>query len=69
MIGEAMGNTRYMRISQEAAEAHDKKLNEVEVKLLDQILTANSTQARNYAEAYALIRGVLTSTSSTENKG
>jgi hypothetical protein len=64
-----MAISRYRRIADTDASAHDKKLNELEISLLDGILNADyAAEARDYAEAYALIRGHLTGINNVEVK-
>ena len=69
MKGTGMAISRYKRIADTDASAHDKKLNEVEISLLDGILNSDhAAEARDYAEAYALIRGHLTGINNVEVK-
>lgn len=64
-----MATSRYKSISNEDAAASDAKLHEVELHLLEKIKTTTSAaSARNYAEAYALLRGHLSATSTVEFK-
>lgn len=64
-----MATSRYRRINEEDAVTSDAKLHEVELHLLDKIMTSSSpSSVRNYAEAYALIRGLVTGTSNVEVK-
>lgn len=64
-----MGISRYKRINEADATAHDKALSEAEVFLLNSIKDSDhGGEARDYAEAYALIRGNLTGLNNVEVK-
>jgi hypothetical protein len=64
----AMADLFYRSVDGEHAKANDEKLAAAELHLLTKILTANSEQARNFAEAYALLRGSVTSTAGGSSK-
>lgn len=67
--GTDMASTRYMRVDQTHATEHDKAMSEAEVFLLNSIVeSGHGGEARDYAEAYALIRGTLTGLNNVEVK-
>lgn len=69
MKGAIMANSRYTTLDPGAATVHDEKLLAAQNALLDKIATTTVAAAvRNYAEAYALLRGFVSATSVTEIK-
>jgi hypothetical protein len=62
-------NSIYGRITAEQAKEHDDALLAAQIQLLNQVKNNNGyNAAKNYAEAYALISGLLAATPPVEVK-